>query len=355
MSGGGSTRLRDLVKETSLDWVIILPKNDRYGGSPEDTHLFFPLEDKSLLKLPAWTLNTLKFLRNFRPDVVHALKPHPFTLIPALVYKWTSGCRLVFDCDEWDPYTLNDNGESAFKILVSQIFTKIGSAFSDAILYANHLLLKEKIAGKYHGKCFYVPNGVDLEKFRPSSEKHEGFNILFLGMIQKYRHILPIVAAVALARKDIPKIKCIIVGSGDGLAKLKSIVAEKKLEDFFDFKGRVFHDDLPKVLALADVLTAPFEDLPGVRYQCNMKIFEYMGLGKPIVASSVGDLPKILGGTGYLVAPGDPKALAKAFRKIHENPEDAGHKASLARKRAEDEYGWKSISKNLLNAYGGDQ
>ena len=354
MAGGGSTRLRDLVEALDVEWRIILPAEDKYGDSPEeDERLHHPIRKKSFLKLPIWWVDTLFFLGKYRPEVVHALKPHPYTVLPAILYKLFTGCRLVYDCDEWDPDTLSDNKAPWWQIKAALLLGSLAFRLSDAILYANHLVLEEKIPKKHHMKCFYVPNGVDLQLFSPIEEKHDGFNVYYVGVLHKHEHILSLIKAIKEAAESIPEIKCHIIGDGGGRLRLEEEVAEDGLEGRFVFHGRVDHERLPEALARADVLAAPFTEMPGVRYQCNMKIFEYMGLGKPIIASSVGDLPRILDDAGILVPAGDPKALSNAILKTHDNPREAERMAVKARKKAEAEYGWKSISKTLLKAYRG--
>jgi len=78
-----------------------------------------------------------------------------------------------------------------------------------------------------------------------------------------------------------------------------------------------------------------------------------MGMGKPVVASRIGDIPLILGDDGYLVEPGDPKEIAKTLKYIYGNPSEAAEKAKALRRKAEENYGWDRISKTLLKAYRG--
>ncbi|MBD3261577.1 MAG: glycosyltransferase, partial [Candidatus Altiarchaeales archaeon] len=300
MAGGGSTRLCDLVKNTDLDWVLILPEKDKYGDSPQDSRVFHPVKHKSMLNLPFWCLRTLRFLKEFKPDVVHALKPHPYTVLPSVIYCKVSGCRLVYDCDEWDPLTLSDNQRNMVEVGASKILITLALHASDAILYANHRLFEERMPKKLQLKCFYVPNGVDLDLFSPQKKEHEGFIVGFVGLIHKIRHIEPLIRAIDFVKHRIPYVKAKIIGAGPALEEFKQKVAGEGLSGYFLFEGYVEHEKIPEYLADCDVLIAPFRNLPGVSYQCNMKLFEYMGLGKPIIATDVGDIPRLLSDAGYV-------------------------------------------------------
>jgi glycosyltransferase involved in cell wall biosynthesis len=73
---------------------------------------------------------------------------------------------------------------------------------------------------------------------------------------------------------------------------------------------------LPRLLAAADVIAIPQLDSEPAYYQTPMKVFDAMAMGKPIVASSIADLPLILEGCGRLVPVGDLDALAAAIDEL---------------------------------------
>ncbi|MEM3556241.1 MAG: glycosyltransferase family 4 protein [Candidatus Micrarchaeia archaeon] len=331
---------------------IIIPKCDKYGCSEENPVFFFTIQNKSFLLLPIHILKALEHMKNEKPDVVYFAKPHLFTFLPALLYKlFHPSCKLVFDCDEWDAATLKDNDEPFYKILLTEALAFLSISFPNVIIYSNTKIMKEKIPKKYWNKCFYLPNGVNTKQFKPTRRKRKEFSLVFVGLLHKIKHILSIVDAVETAKRRISNLKCYIVGDGPKKGELERIVSSKKLRDVFVFTGTVPHEKLPKLLASADVLLAPFSNLEGVRYQSNMKIFEYMASGVPIVATDVGDIKMILknGNAGFVVPPDNSEAIAEKIIYIYKNPEKSKKVASLARKLAYEKYDWKVLAEKLSN------
>ncbi|VVB55043.1 D-inositol-3-phosphate glycosyltransferase [uncultured archaeon] len=350
-AGASTSRVYNLLKNLDDEVLLVLPYEDRYGVSSTEKWFYFPLQKKSFGNILSWWLRTMKKMREFRPDIIHVLKPHLFTLPPALAYKTFFGGKIVFDCDEWDPDTLSDNKENWLKIQLTTFLAKAAMALSDSILYSNRLILEEKIPARYHKKCVYLTNGVNTREFKPRIIRHSRFTFLYMGMLKKIDHILPLVDAAAALKKDLPNAKCVIVGGGEKEEELKRIVEEKGLAKIFEFKGMQPHQKLPQIIAETDALVIPFMNLPGIRYQSNVKLFEYMASGKPIVATDVGEIKHILDGAGYVVTVGKPDEMAQTLKKIYEDPEHAAKRAYAARKLAEEKYDWKTLSKKLKETY----
>jgi glycosyltransferase involved in cell wall biosynthesis len=329
---------------------IILPKHDKYGQSFESPDYYFPLVRKSFWLLPVWWAKTIHCLIKLRPKAVVFQKPHLFTLPPALACRILHKNKLVFDCDEWDPATLGDNKAPAWEIAITCALAKIAICHCDLIIHSNQHIKKEKIPEKHWGKAVHIPNGVDTEKFRP--HPGQGFHLMYVGTLYKLRHIIGLVDAVKLAVEKDDRIMCTIVGGGDRLGELKDIIREKQLNDHFTFTGPVSHEILPDLMDNADIMLAPFEDLPGIRYQSNVKVFEYMASGKPTIASRVGELEEVLdkGQAGLLVEPGNPRELADAITCLSSNPHKAGQMGRAAREKAVREYGWGVLAARLKKA-----
>ena len=109
----------------------------------------------------------------------------------------------------------------------------------------------------------------------------------------------------------------------------------------------VSHDSVPALLAAADIVAIPTLDTESARHQLPMKLFDAMAMAKPIVASSVSDLPRVLEGCGRLVPPGDVESLADVLGELVDNPDEAANLGGRARRRCVERYSTEIVGKQL--------
>ena len=84
-----------------------------------------------------------------------------------------------------------------------------------------------------------------------------------------------------------------------------------------------------------------------------MKVYDYMAMGKPIVASQVSDLPTVLDGCGRLVPPGDVDQLSQAIQSLLACPEEAHTLGQRARNRCLERFSMQRIGQILLDVVKG--
>ena len=90
---------------------------------------------------------------------------------------------------------------------------------------------------------------------------------------------------------------------------------------------------MPEVLSAADIIVVPQRDHPTSRAQFPLKLTDGMAMAKPILSTKIGDIPEILGGTGYLVEPSNPAQIAEKIDWIFKNLAAANETGKSARKR----------------------
>ncbi|NCC94667.1 MAG: glycosyltransferase [Opitutae bacterium] len=101
-------------------------------------------------------------------------------------------------------------------------------------------------------------------------------------------------------------------------------------------------------MGLGDALIVPLGETALARSQMPCKVFEAMAMGKPVVASTVSDLPEVLEGCGHLVAPNSSEAAAQVLAGIFADPEAARAMGTRARERCIEKYGVETSRKALL-------
>jgi len=158
-----------------------------------------------------------------------------------------------------------------------------------------------------------------------------------LGMLSRLDPVKGHAAAITALktlRQKFPEIKLRIAGQEQNVkaSELKELAAELGLESAVSIEG--FVEDKRAFLAACDIGLVPSLGSEAV----SRAALEWMCAGRPVLASSVGGLPDLVknGETGFLVPPGEPKALAEAAAKLLGSPEACRTMAANARRRYEE-------------------
>ena len=208
------------------------------------------------------------------------------------------------------------------------------------------------------------PNGVDTEKFKPgvggaAERKSLGIaegEILagFLGTFGQWHGTLTLADAVALIPKSL-RVKFLLIGDG----KLRETV-EKRLAATDDldrviFTGSVAHERVPALLDACDILVSPHVPLEdGTEFFGSpTKLFEYMAMGKGIVASRLGQIGEVLedGVSALLVEPGNGEQLSAAIQKLAKDEAMLSRLGVASRQAALDRHTWKQNAERVLETY----
>jgi glycosyltransferase involved in cell wall biosynthesis len=142
--------------------------------------------------------------------------------------------------------------------------------------------------------------------------------VLFVGSLLPWRNVPRLVAAVARlnARRGSAACGLLIVGRDIwGTDPSASLAAERGWTAWARFSGYVSDDALPELYAAAAVFA-----YPSLYDGFGIPPLEAMACGTPVVASTGGALPEILGDAALLVDPTDEQALSHALRTALEQP-----------------------------------
>jgi glycosyltransferase involved in cell wall biosynthesis len=219
-------------------------------------------------------------------------------------------------------------------------------------------------AGVDASKIIVNPNGVDPNTFRPGvggQRVRNEFEIAddetlvgFVGSFGPWHGVLTLAEAI----KSIPAasgVRFLLVGSGSLHARVKQLLAAEEHDGQVVFTGAVGHSQVPALLDACDVLVSPHVPLAdGTEFFGSpTKIFEYMSMGKGIVASRLGQIGEVLsdGESALLVEPGNAKQLNEAIVRLAESPALREHLGATARRNAIERHTWKRNAQNVLDAF----
>jgi glycosyltransferase involved in cell wall biosynthesis len=182
-----------------------------------------------------------------------------------------------------------------------------------------------------------IRNGVSLERFRPDppgqeerrAEQREEWRarlgarpgdclVLYAGT-HGISHALPHVADAAALLVGEP-VRLAFVGDGADKPRLQRHVSELGLGSV-TLAPAVPPDQVPALLAAADICLVPLRDVPLFATFIPSKMFEYLAAAKPVIGSVTGETAQILREAGgVVVPPEDSAALAEAIRRLAADP-----------------------------------
>ncbi|MEL7243554.1 MAG: glycosyltransferase family 4 protein [Cyanobacteria bacterium J06573_2] len=318
---------------------------------------------------PEFLSSANELLRKLDGDIIYVCKPKPRSFGIGLLKKISSQRPLFLDIDDWE---LSWHGGYEFKYrpslkqLYRDIFKQNGALkFPDHPLYVQWMEKLVSIADvvtvdtqflqqRFGG--IYLPNGKDTEMFNPDnynseiSKKRYGLSdyrtLMFPGSPRPHKGVEDVL--IALDELNQPDLKLVIVGSNPYDDYDKKLV--EKWGNRIIKLAKFPVETMPEVLAAADVTVVPQRKNYTTLAQFPLKLTDGMAMGKPVLSTKVGDIPDILGDTGYLVEPDSPNEIAEQIKLIFDNLESAKKKGKKARERCVEKYSVEAMKPILESA-----
>jgi glycosyltransferase involved in cell wall biosynthesis len=181
------------------------------------------------------------------------------------------------------------------------------------------------------------PNAVDPARFPPADAAAVPVGAVFAGSLRPWHGAGVLADAWVRLGADAPHL--LVVGDGTGRDRLDAVGAT--------VTGLVAHDDVPRLLASAQIGVAPYpSDAPC--YFSPLKLFEYLAAGLAVVAADLPGVADIAGDVAVLVPPGDAAALAGAVADLVSDPARRGRLGAAGRALVRSEHTWSHRARQVL-------
>lgn len=219
-------------------------------------------------------------------------------------------------------------------------------------------------AGVNNEKLVLNPNGVDVDRFKPGVSGERVRNELgisadeivvgFVGTFGPW-HGVEVLAQAITQMPQHPVMRFVLVGSGALRSRVEDILRERQMMQHVIFTGAISHDRVPLVLDACDILVSPHVPLKdgSAFFGSPTKLFEYMAMGKAIVASRLGQIGEVLAHeeTALLVEPGNAGELVRAIQRLSHSRELREQLGAAARREAVAKHTWKQNAQRVLDEY----
>jgi glycosyltransferase involved in cell wall biosynthesis len=194
---------------------------------------------------------------------------------------------------------------------------------ADRVLPVTAVLARQiERAGVDLSRMVVTPNGVDVKRFSvsaPSADvarpfaNHDDTVLGFVGYIREW-HGLPHIVDLMAADETLKHTRLLVVGDGPGRAALERRAAALGVAERLQVTGIVGRDELAPYIRAFDIALQP-EVTP---YASPLKLFEYMALGRAIVAPNAENIREVLTDDHncLLFEPDDAQSLGAAVRRL---------------------------------------
>lgn len=362
-------KLRYLAREHDLELTLVVPHVFLEAGRIVEAHLgdgsytVVPLHGRLTRtgRLNRYTLRGLRpLIKKLQPHVLH-LEEDPESAIslqairaalslrqpPKIVgFSWRN---MYFPFAHWPWYKP--------KRIVLDLIQRMCLPHYDAL-----------ICGSHEGPSMFAPlgvscpmpiipqYGVDPARYSPSGPiidlrstyniNHNQLVVGYIGRIMPMKGLDTLLEACSLSGNNV---HCVVVGRGD--TDWLRIVAERTgMTSRLTLIDGLAPADVPSAMRALDVMVLPSRTTAQWREQFGRVIIEAMSCGLPVIGSSSGEIPYVIGDAGLVFPEGDAKALASCIMQLN----DVNARAVIRQRgleRVEAHYTNKHIAAQIARVY----
>jgi glycosyltransferase involved in cell wall biosynthesis len=238
--------------------------------------------------------------------------------------------------------------------------------YADVVVVVSRALKDELLSrGIESDKILANPNGVDPNLYSPQldgSSLRSHFDLkdtIVLGFIGTFGpwHGAEILArAYGLLLKKYPEYKkttrLFMIGDGKTMPQVKEEIKSLNIDANVILTGTVPQEEGPDYLAACDILISPHVPNPDGTpfFGSPTKLFEYMAMGKGIIASDLDQIGEVLehDHTAWMVKPGDVESLMLGLKTMIDNPDTSKRLGEAARREVIAKYTWKEHTRKII-------
>jgi glycosyltransferase involved in cell wall biosynthesis len=349
--GAYHSKLAELAALPDLDLIAVVPPSwrDERGSLPLER---VPTRGYQLITTP------LRFNGNFhlhyypqlpwllkqlRPDLVH-IDEEPYNLATWLALRAARsiGARALFF--SWQ--NLNRRYPLPFNLIERDVLSH-----ANAAIVGNRAAVQVWRDKGYRGPIEVIPQfGVDPVVYAPQPRKQSTGQLVigYAGRFVEEKGVDILLEATAGLdgnwRVD-------LIGGGPAQARLIDLARSLGIADRVRFLPWVSSAHIADVYRSFDVLVLPSRSKPNWIEQFGRVLVEAMACGVPVVGSTCGEIPNVIGDAGLIFPEGDTAALRARLQRLHDQPDFRTDLAQRGRQRVLDHFTQAQIARKTYTVY----
>jgi len=240
--------------------------------------------------------------------------------------------------------------------IIPEMVARITLRSADYLIAGNSEAVKVLRQQGYEAPIQVIPQlGVATDIYQPKRNEElratlglNSFVVGFVGRLvpEKGPHIL--LKAAARMSADV---QVLLIGSGPMEERLRLQAQEEDMAERLTIIASIPHADVPKYLGIVDVIVLPSRTTPVWKEQFGHVLIEAMACGVPVIGSSSGAIPEVIGDAGLIFPEEDVAALCECIEKVKANPDLVVRLSNAGRRRVQECYTHQAIAEKTLQVY----
>lgn len=288
-------------------------------------------------------------------DIIHTHLPTP----------WSADWSAIVSKLKTKPYVItyhNDIIGSGIANYIAKIYNHTMLQFvlrsaNKIIITQPNYLESSPYLKKYKDKIEIIPNGVDINRFKPRNIAKEENILFFLSVLDefhKYKGLDYLLQALKIVKKSnasLKEVKLIVGGNGALLEYYKKMTESLGLKDNVKFVGFIPDNKIVEYYNMCNVFVLP--SISAKQEGFGIVLLEALACEKTVVSTEIAGVAKEVKewNAGKIVKPKNSDALAHAIIDILEDKELAKTMGKNGRKLVEEKYTWKRVAKETEKVY----
>jgi glycosyltransferase involved in cell wall biosynthesis len=209
----------------------------------------------------------------------------------------------------------------------------------------------------YRGPLSVLPQfGVDPQIFAPPDVRATSddgatvpspFVVGYVGRLVAQKGVLDVVEALAL----LPQLRLRLIGDGEQRAAISERARQLGVSARLELGAGGWTSDVPSALRRLDALVLPSHTTRTWKEQFGRVLVEAMSCGVPVIGSSSGEIPHVIGDAGLVYPEGDVAALAAALRRLVDDPALRADLGQRGRARVLERYTQAGLARQYYEIY----
>jgi len=295
-------------------------------------------------------------------DVMQICNPPDLLIFAALPFKLL-GVRVIFDHHDLSPelYISKNPDQQPGRVHRALLFfERFTFRHANVVMSTNESYRQIALdrGGKRPEDVFVVRNGPELSRLKkaepnPALKQGAEHLLVYVGMMGKQDGLDYLLRALMMLRRDLGRrdFHALLIGDGPEVPTLKAYTRVSGLEEHVTFTGLVSQDRVFEGIATASVCVCPDPAIGLNEKSTLVKVLEYMGLGKPVVAFDLIETRASAAGSALYVTPNSEREFAEKIAWLLDHPEERERMGREGRDRVLNGLAWDHQKDQLFAAY----